>query len=423
MSGVSFKRIKTVTSDISAVSKPLCDGCGLDPSLDLSLPEGLWRTLQRAASTLVSTSGMLQMPTGVSAQRAEACGTTVSVRPSGRVTFDGVIYREGAAPQRSGLKSAFVLLLLASLAIPARAADTPGAWVKIFPSLAAVPHTCAKLDQHFALCGSAQGRPTVSLAAGRIAIENNLDVEMQRYNLLAAEKDLLRAQGGGVTRGLQYAITEVPLGIGGPASPLLTSLGQQSSGGNAIPTNPSELGVLSGTQSNLSILGQNSLSPGTTLPIYDPSLMGELNYSHQSTPEISPASYGTDNLIQTTMNANVGLTRASRPEPRLICRLTTRATQLNSTTVNYTPYVTSSLSLTLTQPLLRGFGRSMNRRYIRIAANRRRSPPCCFKSNSSDGLRCCAPVFDLTSSCRQRCGEGSGPAVGRVAQTRGRLSR
>ena len=52
-----------------------------------------------------------------------------------------------------------------------------------------------------------------------LVIENNLDVELQRYSLPVAATDLLRTQGGGVARGLSYILAEVPVGVGGPLSP------------------------------------------------------------------------------------------------------------------------------------------------------------------------------------------------------------
>jgi len=54
-----------------------------------------------------------------------------------------------------------------------------------------------------------------------LVIENNLDVELQRYSYPLADSDLLRAQGGGATRGLPLTVNLLPLGIGGPQSPLL----------------------------------------------------------------------------------------------------------------------------------------------------------------------------------------------------------
>ena len=212
-----------------------------------------------------------------------------------------------------------------------------------------------------------------------IAIENNLDVELQRYNILAAHKDLLRAQGGGVTRGLQYLVNEVPLGIGGPASPLLTNLNSQAGLGSSIPTNPSELGVLNETQGNLSLLGQNTLSTGTVLPQYDPSLNAMLDYSHASAQQLDPASYGTNNVVGDIMNASAGLQQGFSSGATAALTFDNSRNTTNSIQSNYSPYVASSMSLSVTQPLLRGFGRSLNRRFIRIAANQEKIAELLFK--------------------------------------------
>ncbi len=52
---------------------------------------------------------------------------------------------------------------------------------------------------------------------------------------------------------------------------------------------------------------------------------------------------------------------------------------VNSINTGYNPYTGSSLGVTLTQPLLRGFGPSLNRRFIRIAANERRITSLLFQ--------------------------------------------
>ena len=49
-----------------------------------------------------------------------------------------------------------------------------------------------------------------------LAIENNLDVEIERYNLVLADTDRIRAEGGGNLRGIDYTIQEPPNGVGGP---------------------------------------------------------------------------------------------------------------------------------------------------------------------------------------------------------------
>src|SRR5215210_7892425 len=64
------------------------------------------------------------------------------------------------------------------------------------------------------------GRLEALLRAGRLylslndaialALENNLDIELQRYGPRIAETDVLRAQAGGVVRGVPTAISSGP---------------------------------------------------------------------------------------------------------------------------------------------------------------------------------------------------------------------
>src|SRR5271163_2177249 len=53
-----------------------------------------------------------------------------------------------------------------------------------------------------------------------LAIENNLDIELSRYNMPEADSDLRRAKGGGIVRGLSFDIVQGPTGVGGPSSPV-----------------------------------------------------------------------------------------------------------------------------------------------------------------------------------------------------------
>src|ERR1700693_3442508 len=56
-----------------------------------------------------------------------------------------------------------------------------------------------------------------------LAIENNLDIELQRYMLPVADTELQRAKGGGTLRGLNFTLLEAPTGTGGPLSPVDTN--------------------------------------------------------------------------------------------------------------------------------------------------------------------------------------------------------
>ena len=77
-----------------------------------------------------------------------------------------------------------------------------------------------------------------------------------------ADSEVLRAKGGGLLRGFSYNLAEAPVGVGGPASPLVTSAASSTVAVGSVPTNPSELGVLAEQQTNLSILGTIPLSNG-----------------------------------------------------------------------------------------------------------------------------------------------------------------
>jgi len=203
-----------------------------------------------------------------------------------------------------------------------------------------------------------------------LAIENNLDIQLERYNLPAADTELQRAKGGGALRGLPYNVFEVPVGVGGPASPLVTAAAALSVGAaGSVPTNPSELGALSEQLDNLALLQAVPLSAGPAIPQFDPALTGQLNWTHQTTPDTDPLAYGANALAGNTTNANAAYTQGFGPGTELNVGFDNARYTTNSLQSAFSPYTTSSLGFTVTQPLLRGFGLAVNRRFIRISKN------------------------------------------------------
>jgi outer membrane protein TolC len=205
-----------------------------------------------------------------------------------------------------------------------------------------------------------------------LAIENNLDIELERYNLPAAESELLRAKGGGLLRGLPYNLAEVPVGVGGPASPLVTASASGTISVGSVPTNPSELGVLAEQQTNLSIQGTLPLSSGSVIPQFDPALTAQVNWMHQTTPETNIFTTGSSALKSNTTLANLGYVQGFGPGTQLSVAFDNSRETLNSTRTAYSPFTASSFGFTVTQPLARGFGLAVNRRFIRIAKNERK---------------------------------------------------
>jgi len=214
-----------------------------------------------------------------------------------------------------------------------------------------------------------------------LAIENNLDIELQRYSLPAAAADLLRAQGGGVVRGLNYTLAEVPVGVGGPLSPVVTNpaTSGRATAGTSVATNALELGVLGEPQTNLSIQGSVPQSTGTAVPIFDPALVGQLNWTHQTAPQTNFGSYDTAALVTNTTTANAGIQQGFFTGAQASVNFNNNHQSLNALNSGFDPYTGSSLGLTVTQPLLRGFGGSLNRRFIRIAGDEQKITSLLFR--------------------------------------------
>jgi outer membrane protein len=186
-----------------------------------------------------------------------------------------------------------------------------------------------------------------------------------------ADSDVLRARGGGILRGVPFILAEAPAGVGGPQSPLVTNPASASSvtPGTAVATNPLELGVLGEVQTNLSVQGTIPQSNGTPVTIFDPAVVGLLNWSHQTTPQTNTVVTGTNSLISNIGTANVGFQEGFSSGTQVSLAFNNNHDSLNSLRNIYNPYTGSSLGLTVTQPLLRGFGASLNRRFIQIAKN------------------------------------------------------
>ncbi len=214
-----------------------------------------------------------------------------------------------------------------------------------------------------------------------LAIENNLDIELERYTQPAASTELLRTRGGGLARGLDFTVAEAPTGVGGPLGPLVTNTAAagQAVTGSSVATNPIELGALTEPLDNLSVAGTTPPSTGTPVPIFDPSLVGELNWTHATAPQNSLLTYGTSALVSNTTIANAGIEQGLATGAQVGLNFDNNHTSLNALTTGYNPFTESNLGLTVTQPLLRGFGMGLNRRFIRIAFNEQKISSLLFQ--------------------------------------------
>jgi outer membrane protein TolC len=165
-------------------------------------------------------------------------------------------------------------------------------------------------------------------------------------------------------------VNETPLGTGGVASnPLLTTATSGATFGASVTSNLSDTAAINENQTNLSVFGTIPQSTGTLIPQFDPAIVGTLNWSHSTVPQNNSIVSGTAASVTDTTLGNLGWQQGFSAGTLVNLGWDNQSQSLNSIRSSYNPYTQGSLGLNVTQPLLRGFGPSVNRRFIRIAKN------------------------------------------------------
>jgi outer membrane protein TolC len=196
-----------------------------------------------------------------------------------------------------------------------------------------------------------------------LAIENNFDIAIARYNLDIADTDILRSRTGQVPLGVNTGIVNNTLG--GSSSTL-------TAGGGPGGTTVGSGGAGSGTQ-GLSLTTQGA---GPNPEALDPTVGSAIELQRQETPQtslFSPASSTNTDQYNFTYNqgfvTGTALTVAFNNE-----RLTT-----NSPYYSYSPLLSASFTATVTQHLLQGAGIWVNKRFMYQALNTRRITDSSFR--------------------------------------------
>jgi outer membrane protein len=248
---------------------------------------------------------------------------------------------------------------------------------------------------------SPEGDPKLYLTlqdAIALAIENSLDVEVERDNLILADTDLLRARGGGSTRGIDLTVQEPPAGVGAPGSPLLNTTAVS---GNPITPAITDLTSLNSTaqiQTSLAETGTSIYSPGPTVPLFDPALFAQAGYLQRS----NTVALGTTGTTTSTSDlhyiaANLSYLQGFHTGTQLEATANNDSQVLYGTASQLDPFSTPSTSVTLTQPLLRGRGQ-VNIRFLRIANLDRKASRLLFEQQVLETIYGISRLyFDLVS--------------------------
>jgi outer membrane protein TolC len=202
-----------------------------------------------------------------------------------------------------------------------------------------------------------------------LALENNLDLAIARYNLPIADTDLLRTKAGGSFRGVNTGVVQGTPGGG------IGGYGAGAPGVGAGGTTGGAGGAGAGTSG----LVQSTLGAGTPVASFDPQLNVSAGIEHLTLPLSSTQVYGIPSLQLNTMQVNAAYSQAFATGGSISVEFNNGRQTTNSPFIFLSPALNSYFRVTLQQPLLAGFGFGPNLRYLRIANNNKRISDIAFK--------------------------------------------
>ncbi len=186
-----------------------------------------------------------------------------------------------------------------------------------------------------------------------LAIENNLDLEVDRYGPINAEWYLERMRAGGPLRGVSSSnsvINEIQAGLGVAGSELAAGL--LSTGGSG-----SSSGSSNGTFSQI----------GPITPNLDPVLVSSVAFVHQSQPQTNEILSETTALVSTEHNYQNALQQGLITGGTVQVAFNEQYLKQNAPSDFLNPAVSPVAQITIRHQFLNGFGVGVNSRYIRVA--------------------------------------------------------
>ena len=201
-----------------------------------------------------------------------------------------------------------------------------------------------------------------------LTLENNLDIDIARYNLNIADADYLRAKSGANILGVNTGIVQnTP---GGGVGGLGGTVGS-GTGGTTV--------AAGGAGTGTSGLVSSTLGIGSTITSFDPIITGTVQLDKDNTESTSVLNLGAPILAVNTYTANLNYTQGFQWGTALSVGFNNTHVTTNSPTSLLNPDLNSNFQARITQNLLQGFGPGPNLRFIRIARNNREISDVAFR--------------------------------------------
>lgn len=191
-----------------------------------------------------------------------------------------------------------------------------------------------------------------------IALADNLDIAIFRYNLPIADTDILLTKAGGSPRGVNSGVvSNTPGGgVGGIGG---------STGAGAGGTTAGAGGAGAGAGG---IVGTTS-GAGPQPDSFDPILTGNLNFEHAIFPLSNTITTGAPLISQNTTTGNFTYFQGFSPGTALTVTYDNQRVASTSRFNTINPNLAGSFRASVRQHLLQGFGPSLNKRLILQAKN------------------------------------------------------
>jgi len=200
-----------------------------------------------------------------------------------------------------------------------------------------------------------------------LALENNLDIAISRYNLNIADTDVLRAKSGASILGVNFGVVQnTP---GGGVGGLGSTVGSGTGGTSAAAG-----GIGAGTAG----LVTSTLGIGAPVNSFDPVITSNLQWDHNNSIASSLFT-GVPVLAQNTQTYNFGYNQELQSGTNLFVGFNNSRITTNGPFTNFSPLINSFFQFRVTQPLLQGFGFLPTTRFIRIARNNREISDVAFR--------------------------------------------
>jgi outer membrane protein TolC len=203
-----------------------------------------------------------------------------------------------------------------------------------------------------------------------LALENNLDLVIARYNLPIADTDILRTQAGGSFRGVNTGIVQNTPGGG------VGGFGQGAPGAGAGGTT----GGAGGAGAGASGLVQSTLGIGANVPSFDPLITGNGGVEHLTLPQANLQLNGVPTLQQNTGTVNLEYQQAWATGTSVTAQFFNNRQSVNSIYTSLSPALNAQTQFQVRQPLLAGFGFGPNLRFLRIAKNDKEISDIAFRN-------------------------------------------